>query len=462
MKTAFLFIPDPVYTSDIIRTKYLQELSKYMQVVVLLPLNVREITELQYPQSNMVKYLPWPKETVAWVKLKILRLLAINEFDYLKNTTALVERQVFANKKGWKGSALYYAFRSIAAVGIRIKADLFTWLEVRYAPTRSSLFVELLKKYKPDIMLTPTPGFMKGEAEMIILAKRNNIPTVAIDFSWDNLSSKAMRIRKTDHLIVWNSEIQKEAYSIHGYKPKDVSVVGIMRFDHYFRREMQDMSRESFLRGKGLDPRLKTILISTCSPGVFKGHIEIIRDIIAWSASGQLAVPVNILVRLHPKDLSDYGEFKGIPNVWVEKGFTRYKFSDRWEDGFLEMNEADLENMKNTLRHCDININCASTVTLEAASVDMPIINIYVSHYYGRYHYKPIVESGAVSMAKLGEEMRQAINRYLTDPTAEKAERAALTKRYIEFTDGQSYRRNAEVISRLLDEKTADGSGQRT
>ncbi|MBU1036491.1 hypothetical protein KKF32_00465 [Patescibacteria group bacterium] len=449
MKTIFLFVSSEVYTSDLLRTEYIKYLSSKYIVVVLLPFSKSEIDSLNYYQQSNIIYISWPTESRFWLTMKSLRLLMINEFDYLKNTTALVQRKNYAYRLGFRGKFAYYFFRLLTKLGIKITANFCTKLELLFAPTKSSLFDNLLKRYNPRALLTATPGFMRNEAELIILAKRKKITTAAINFSWDNLSSKASRMRKVDYMIVWNNLMREEALNIHRYQPENIFVSGSARFDHYFKEDPKEVTREEFLKSKGLDPANKTILFSTCSPGVFAENKEVIQNILNWRLENKLVNYSNLYIRLHPKDLQDYQKFKGMKNVFIEKGFTSYQ-REGTDKKLLEMSEGDLMNLKYTFKYCDLNINCASTISLEACAFDLPVINIFIGHYYGRYHYKPIVDSGAVKLVDYNQELLEAINTYLKNPEEEKSERRRLMERYIQLTDNLSYKRNVDFLTKII------------
>ena len=74
------------------------------------------------------------------------------------------------------------------------------------------------------------------------------------------------------------------------------------------------------------------------------------------------------------------------------------------------MNYQDLLNLKYSLKYTDLNINYASTISIEACIFDKPIINIgYLDRFKLAYefnHYIPIYKSGAVRLAKTDEALK--------------------------------------------------------
>ena len=83
-------------------------------------------------------------------------------------------------------------------------------------------------------------------------------------------------------------------------------------------------------------------------------------------------------------------------------------------------------------------INVASTVSLDLAILDKPVINIafnppgeaiYPNDYEKIYdfdHYRPIVESGAISLAKNPGELEDQLRIYLENPKIHQTERKKL------------------------------------
>ena len=63
-----------------------------------------------------------------------------------------------------------------------LTADFFTRLESRLLPG-SRNFQDLIEKFRPELLITGTPGFDSWEAELILLARRARLPSVSVNFS---------------------------------------------------------------------------------------------------------------------------------------------------------------------------------------------------------------------------------------------------------------------------------------
>lgn len=448
MKTVFLVIPHYVFSSDLLHTKYIKYLSEKYRVIVFSPV-FRSNPPENYYQSPNIEYIAWTEENPRfWLFFtKTLRISMIREFDNLEYFKL---RRLMKINLNWQRKFLrmigWFLPRQL------LTADFFTKLEGWVLPKKNK-FQEYLKKYKPSLVLTCTPGFNSVEAEIIIIAKKYGRKTVAIDSSWDNYTSNATQFRKTDYLICWNEVMKKEAMNIHHYSENKVFVSGVYRFDHHFEPQFKDITKEEFLRSKNLDPKLKTLFLSTVPPNTYPPQYKVWHEIVKMQQEKQLAEDVNILIRLHPNDIMEkYTEFNNIKNLHLESPgklvaptvSTSHK---------TEMDEADLKNLRYSLKYTDININFRSSLSLEATIYNKPIINLALDNYSLHYqmdHYIPILKNGGTKLVRDDTDLKNAINSYLINPDLDAAERKKIFDDYIKFTDGLSYRRSVDALLKMI------------
>lgn len=452
MKTVLLVIPNPVMTSNILRTKYIEYLAFKYRVVVINPFFGGTIAkEMGYFVSPATEYVKWKLEHPSfWEVFKLFRISLIGEFDYLSAVQFFYRRPNFRND--WKRRFLRILGRPFSAF---LTADFFTSLEKLLLP-RSGFFESLLKKHKPALLITTTPGFDPMEAEMIIRAKRSGLTTAAIDFSWDNLTANCKHIRQTDYLIVWNDIIRDEAICIHHYDNSKVFTAGVLKFDHYFQTQSSELSREDFLTSRNLNPANKTIVFAT-KPKVYREQIEHIRAVIKAREDGQFGEAVNILVRPHILDEPKfYREFLSFGNVYVDCPGKRLILENGTPSSAMEMDQGDLVNLKHILKYGDVHLQYGSTLALEAAVFDRPVVNIGFlktmlhNESYQTDHYWPVIQSGAAPLAKDMSELIGWINKYLNQPSLHRENRAGLVAVYIPFQDGLAYQRNVEFLDDIL------------
>ncbi len=443
MRTILLCIPNYVFISDLLRTKYIEYIASKYRVVVLTPfIDDQTAVAGRYTTLPNIVYKKWALENPRlWGVMKTLRISWVNEFDYLPSI------RYWYLRPNYKNSRTRRLLRFFGLPFARfLTADFFTNLESKLLP-KSPTFDALMREYDPALLVTTTPGFDPLEAECILFAKRAGIPTVAINFTWDNLTMNSKHIRKTDYLIAWNAVMKQEAQSIHHYPGSRIFVSGTPRFDPYFDGEALDPGREKFLKSKNLNPKHPTIFHTTVTKA-YPFQKKYIRDMIRMREEGSIPY-ANIFIRIHPLDLpQNYEEFLGVPDLHVEKA------GEGGAEGRVEMNYEDLLNLKHSLKYTDINVNYASTISIEACIFNKPVINIgYIERFALAYdfdHYRPIVESGAVRVAKTDEDLTRFINMYLGDPALDREGRKKIVSAYVGYTDGLSYKRSVDFLERCL------------
>lgn len=447
-RTVFLFIPNYVYSSDCLRTLFAVSLADKMQVVIFAPMEVITYLESKHKTPRMI-FIPWKVQFPRFWNLfgKLLRYSMIRKFDF----EPVVKRNREKGMRDWRRRFL--RFFSYFFPSRFLDPLIFTKLETRFLP-QSMLFKNYLEKYRPSLIVTPTPGFTHLDAEAIVLGKKYGLETAAINFSWDNLHNGGVHLRYPDYLVVWNDIIKRIAIDEFGYPENRVFVSGIMRFDNYFKDENLLLTREEFLVSKGLNPREKVILITTVTKGNYPKEHSLLDDLLRAREEGLFRGYPNIYVRLHPKEeIKRFTSFsqRGLKNLIIEKAGHQRSFEGA---SAIEMDEEDIINLKQTLKYCDVLINYASTITLEAFVFDKPTVNIaYPEKYNKAYsfrHYKPLVDIRAVVLANSFDELILKTNEYLLDPTRDNLARKKILQQFVPFRDGSSYVRNVSFIEKIM------------
>lgn len=448
MKTIFLFIPNFVYSSDLLRTEYIQYLSTKYRVIVFAPPEILYGGKA-YPQSENITYISWRLyKSKFWILFgNYLRNPLIRKYDF----EPVIRKHRNRGYKDWRRSAM--RLLGFLVPSGWITPDLFTALEVRFLP-KCKKYREYVETYKPVLSITPTPGFTHYDAHAVILAKQAKIPTACIDFSWDNLHNGGIHFRRTDSMVVWTDIIKNMAVREYGYREDHVFVSGIIRFDKYFKKEPNEPNCEEFLKRKGLDPKEKVILLTTVTAGNYDEDHLLLGDLLNARDAGAFSGYPNIFVRLHPKEEMDKFE------KFMEGSYKNFRIETAGKDRDVrlstnvEMEEEDLLNTKCTLMYSDVVINYRSTMSLEAMAFDKPVINIYYPEKfrqgYLHRHYEPILHMHAVALAGSFEEMIQHINDYLANPALDRSGRAEVFDKYVHFRDSNSHKRSVDYLEKII------------
>jgi len=421
----------------LLKGEYIKYLATKYEVVVFL----QELNDDYYKSEN-ITYIKFPFKMGRFWSLFdiILRPFLIRRFD---DQPGVQFRYVLYSGNDWRKNIL----RKIALIlpSNFFSPRFFFWLEKIFVP-QSKIFLEYIKKHNPSLVIVPTPGLSFMEAWAILCAKKFKIPSVCINFSWDNLTTYPRSIRKTDYMICWNEIIKKEAIELHYYSKDSVFVSGIIRYDNFFKDDDDKMTREEFLKSKNLNPNKKTVLVATATDPNLDLHKNIIRAI--------SVMDINVLVRLHPLEReSIYEEFKKLSNVRVELAGT-VKQDDKIKGWQVEMEEKDRLNVRRIFKFCNININRSSTITLDSLIFDMPVISLDFGTskvpIVTFAHYRPLIEEGAVRLAHNIDEVKKFVEMYLKDSSIDRKNRKKIIEKTVGFKDGLSYKRNVDFLDKIL------------
>lgn len=291
-------------------------------------------------------------------------------------------------------------------------------LELVWLPplkVRSLIHVE-----RPSLVFCPTMVWL-AEVQLVRYAKRLGIRTVGMCKSWDNITSKLILPVKPDHLLVPSDRCAAEAVRYLSYPRSRISVVGLAQFDRYQDPKLQE-SRDTFCARVGLDPAKPYVLF--CAAGLWMAPDEpkILLDLDRAIESGQFG-PLHVLVRMHPKYDCGAEQLKACRHIVLDRPGTYIgKDLQDWE-----YEDQDLTHLISSLKYAAVTISTASTMSIEAAYFDRPVINIAfdpvptsyylsVARYYEREHCAPIVTSKGTQIATSQTELEKQIADYLAHP----------------------------------------------
>lgn len=330
-----------------------------------------------------------------------------------------------------------------------------------------------LREMQPSAVVV-TGAFQFEQPAIYAAAKKLGIPTLAYIPSWDNLTTKNRMVFKYDGYIVWSEQIKKELREFYpATENSPVYVVGAPQFDIFFQTEFHQ-SREEFCRQQNLRPELPIIVYAIGSPNFLQEHHGAI-DLAKRVVRGELG-NVQMLVRPHPihdnAELTEsFREFA--PLVRLQQTTNAGKaVSVRSQD------EEQIREWINTFRHADVVVNLSSTVTIDAAIFDKAVVNLdfdpqpgqadqqlikEINHHWN--HFKPVAESGGVSLVNNFEEVAEAVRNYLKNPQLHSTERKWIVEYVCGYLDGKCGERFAAAVAdfsaRSIDEnKSTSGIRQ--
>ncbi|NUO62693.1 MAG: hypothetical protein HOQ12_12200 [Gemmatimonadaceae bacterium] len=331
---------------------------------------------------------------------------------------------------------------------------------------RSPESTALLRELRPAALLCTGP-FQFEQPAIVASAQRLGVPTLTLIPSWDNVSTKNRMLFQYDGYLVWSERTRQELHERYPHtRTRPVYVVGAPQFDVFFQWRYH-VSREAFCAANGLRPDRPFIVYAVGSPNFLKGEPDGAEYLARRVAAGDLG-DVQLLVRPHP--IHDNAEmasrFAGLGDRVRLQATSRpgTPLTARSQD------EGAIVDWVNTFRHADVVVNLSSTVTIDAAIFDRPIVNLDydpapggadtplirdINHVWT--HFAPVAESGGVWLVKNGEEMVAAVRGYLENPALHRERRRWIAEYVCGHLDGRNGERMARAVASFARERIARG-----
>ena len=268
------------------------------------------------------------------------------------------------------------------------------------------------------------------------------------------------------------SDLQKEELVLGSdWQPENVNVGGIPSYDGYFNRRWL-VPREEYFKLHKLDPERK-LLSYACSFVSFSPNWQNIEALARLVRTDSLAAPCQLLIRLHPNHFWDVDLFieererirrlaRDMPHVHVVDPVPL-----GGELGYYS--GEDMPEKASMLAHSDVFLTVYSTMVVEAAIHDTPIVSVCLDAPGGwnrRRKYSLALsrigdwptharfrEAHAGHVVYSESELRLAIDGYLGDPSSKAEARRQFVQREITYVDGSAGRRTAEFLLSLLPER---------
>jgi len=274
-------------------------------------------------------------------------------------------------------------------------------------------------------------------------AKRRDIPVIGMVGSWDNPTLKGPVAPGLCRYLVQNRYMAEQLINHHRILEKDIAITGWPQMDIYCKEDVI-IPRRDLLTRLGLAAESKVILFGANTKRLGRHEPSIMQHIIQQIQAGRYGDQVALVIRPHPGD-----------RLWKE----RYaKFMNQERVVVQEPSYTDRADFANLVKHSDIVISSAGTISLDAAAFDTCAINIAfdgnlevsekesVAMYYKLEHYASIVETGGTLLVHSFAGLDRAIIRYLADPALDQKHRQALRDYHLAPLDGQSAARMAAML----------------
>ena len=324
------------------------------------------------------------------------------------------------------------------------------------------LYGDAFRRWRPDLVVGTRVVTMSGpraasaarylDRHLVMAAADLGVPSMVLVSSWDNLTTSGFFPADPDRITVWNGIMAEQAVHVHGLPPERVVVTGAPQHD-VFARESPYTARAPFFKVLGLDPARRLVVYTTGTEGTIPHEPDLVVRIA--DALAESHPDVQLLVRVHQlDDTGRYAALRGRPGVALDQAGRPPVggYHDR------DFDRGQLERLDDTLRHADVVVNAASSISIDAAAVGTPVVVVdfdarpdtpyhrSVHRFYDFTHQQPVVASGGVFRATTPEAMIRGIERYLDDPSADAPGRERLVREQCGVLDGRSGRRVGEAV----------------
>lgn len=442
MKTVFITCFTGLISRNILATDALAALvgAPELRVIIVAPQSRAVVLRAEFGRSNIiVEGRPKPVlrglDPAWWVLATHL----------LATPTRWVQRRA---KLARDGNRLdYWGSRLLGFLGrSRLVRRLFRRFTAWAVNTGE--FQELFDRHRPDLVFA-TDIYTPQDVKISTLAHRRGVRVLGMVRSWDNVTSKTLVAFHPDRLIVNTERIAEEAEH-YGDVPRAAIAVldGVPHYDGYVPAGRAP--RAEFFGRFGLDPARPLILFAPPSDTYLK-HDPVAPAVlraIDWLGA-------QVLVRLPLVGASELGGYRPPEGVVFDEPANSPDFTE------VHLSRSADRHLADSLYHADLVITWASTMIIDAAVFDKPVVlvgfdatprpyGLSIRQYYDYAHQRRILETGGVRLAATPAELTREVRAYLDDSHRDAAGREVIRREYCGRLDGTAGRRLAAIIRQEL------------
>jgi len=322
-------------------------------------------------------------------------------------------------------------------------------------------FRKQLQELSPSLLVS-TAYVVGSEYPYLLAASGLGIPICVMILSFDNLTSRGRLCTAglPCRYLLWNDRMAKEIMAFYPGISRDIlSVTGTPQFDFHRRADCR-WTREVTLGRLGLPRGARYILYAanhhTFTPTEPSMVAELSQRLRAHASLSDLWV----VVRRHPMD--DAGRWGCMAQTDLKVRLAPTWMSQMESDGWAFLTVEDQGLLVSSLLHAEACLNVASTMSLDAAVLDRPVIGVAFAFVagsdedraYGEFfqtaHYAPLVRSGGLRLARNWGELLALLERAVEHPEEGREARSRMVARECGMVDGQATTRISEEILRMV------------
>ncbi|HEY0220781.1 MAG TPA: CDP-glycerol glycerophosphotransferase family protein [Candidatus Paceibacterota bacterium] len=451
MKTIFITIFEGQESKNILRTGVVNKiLSNDPEVQVVLFVKTpdrRDYYKAEFHDPRII-YEVTPQYELG----SLDKFFGKRKFHFLRTETTRLRAEIISEDRG----KAYYYYTLFLHWFLAREFFVKTFRALDYLLVKDNYFDKYFEKYKPELIML-ADVFEDFETSFLRSAKKHNVFSVNFVNSWDRVTARCIFRILADKFIVFNDIIKQELIETNYIDGKDIFVSGMPQYDMYFRPAL--ISREEFFRNLGLNSDERVIVYSPIGGKFSDSDWDIMDLLYKLNGEKKFGDKVKILVRFPPNDFVKEEELKKRPHLLYQYPGVRFstKRSIDWD-----MTKDELENLRSTLEYMSLIICYASSISVDTALFDKPIINIdfeikkidklekSATTWRRLGHYRKALDMGGIRLVKTEEELIDLVKKYLKDPSLDREGRMNLAKKQYQFSDAKSAERIADYVTSFL------------
>ncbi|MBU1036493.1 CDP-glycerol glycerophosphotransferase family protein [Patescibacteria group bacterium] len=376
---------------------------------------------------------------------------------YLLRTSSIIlsRKERYHNDKRWLS---YFLSLVIYQTIARSRFIHYLYRRLFFKYYNQNIFGRFFDEYQPDLIFA-TDIFHPDDIRLQTESIKHKIKTIGMVRSWDNMTNKTIMQIIPDKLIVHNETIRDEVVYFNQLSRENIYISGMPQFDYYIG--YQPTPKEEFFEKSGFVLDKKIIMFAPVGKKFIDGDWTFLQILIDAINDEIIEGRPQILVRYPPGDIMDMEKVKipGKIKVCIDKpgvSFQSNKLKDR------EMNKKDMVRLADSLYYSDILISAGSTLCIDIAAFDKPIILPYfdgeknleyfrsVVKLYDKFHFNYLVKSEAGRLVKNKDELIYWLNQYLANPAIDQEKRKTLLEEQCWQHDGLACKRILDYLNEFI------------
>ena len=457
----FLLINHGWTVRNFLLSDFYKEVLKSHEIILCTNIDKNDIEQLGLSDLRLIKLFDFKP---SWFHKRIL--MRRTSFHFMvsgASTHKLKLERANLSRSGFHkmrvNFELFIVKSLIKIIGSKVILDLCdkfdNWLSNKHP--NAAKYEKLFKEIKPALVFS-TFSVIREEQLPVYVAQKMKIRTAVNVCSWDNITSKGRLTSNCDNYIVWSNYMKREILHSHNsIDAQKIIVTGTPQYDFMYKKDLIS-SRDEFCRSFKIDQGNKIILYATCTQMPFE-HL-IVEGLIKRYLNGDFGNKCSLLVRTHPQD--DGSKYVLLKEQYPKVIFQIPGLTSKGDIRKLVSSLNDIETLVNTTFHSDVQINVSSTMSLDSAVYDKPVINVKYDknpdsvplsngiYVYDYDHYKNILKFNAINIAKSEDEVVKYIKSSILNPSEKKEKRKAMVNEVVGMIDGKASFRIAKTIENLI------------